>query len=317
MSGDLRRLEFKYSDVINEGPCRCGTSGESENIVSFRHNGCGEEFKVGEAGSNGVYDLAVPNNLDEGGSFLSRRTERTGLEEVNYVALAGDGGQGFGDGECAGESVYTCCRSEEGDGITVVREWLEEEDGGIESSSRGAGADPVGVFGVEAEVVALCEIFKSTVDDEVRACVATREGYLEVALTSVDGSRLVSDEEVHAARVSRGDSVDDGAPDVEVLACTTTAVSAASVALLGTSVYVISIEESKAHVSWSIIGAVCGAKDESVTLRISRINESLRRETAGILNKSKASWWRCELLSSEVELFSCTVGIGIESAFQI
>lgn len=140
--------------------------------------------------------MPVPEDVDEGGGLLVRRTERTGLEEVDLVVLAWGGSQRLDGGERSGESVSTSCRSEKGDGVSGVCERLEEENGGIKLASFGAGTDPVRRLGVEAEVITFCEPFEATIDDEVLALVATRESYFEIALAGIDGGGFVSDEEV-------------------------------------------------------------------------------------------------------------------------
>lgn len=52
----------------------------------------------------------------------------------------------------------------------------------------------------------------------------------------------------HAASVSGGNSIDQGTPDIEVLASTTVWICLASVAFLGTSIDVVPVKEGKTHI---------------------------------------------------------------------
>ncbi len=170
--------------------------------------------------------------------------------------------------ECARECIISVCRSKQCHRVAGVRKCLEEEDCRVVGATWGARADPVRVLGVEAEFVAFGEALESAVNDEVGALVSAREGHLKAALAGVDGGRGVRGDEVlvkrrglsvylstsnrkishHAAGVCCRCSINNSAPDVEVLACTALGVRAAGVALLSTRIDIIAIKESESHV---------------------------------------------------------------------
>jgi len=269
-------LLLEDSDIVNERPCRCGTTVEGQHIVAHGSNSDGEELEVGESGSDGGDDLAVPEDVDEGGRLKSWGRERAGLEEVDAVLLARDSGERLLGSEGTCERVLAGGGSEEGDGIALVREGLEEEDGSIEGTAGGGGTDPVGRGGVEAEVSALSERLEASVDGKVVTLVATGEGDLEITLAGVDGSGSICNDEVHGASVGGWVTVDDSSPDVEELTCASLTISTAGVALRCARIYIISVEEGEAHVSGSIVGSTEGTENKLIAFGISGIDQGGR-----------------------------------------
>ncbi len=90
-----------------------------------------------------------------------------------------------------GEGVIGFRRPKERDCVPVVRERCEEENSSVISAAWGACTDPSAVGIGKAEVVALLEILKPTVDDCVDALVATRLGDKEASLTIIVCGRSV------------------------------------------------------------------------------------------------------------------------------
>jgi hypothetical protein len=188
-------------NVIDERPRWCGATVEREHVAADRRDSELEERIVLEPGADGRDRRAVPPNVHERAGLERRPAEGAGVEEIDRVGLAGDGGEGLRGRERPGEGVFRRGRSEEGHRVAGVGVGLEEEDGRIEGAACRARADPVRVARIEAEIVALGEPFEAAIDDEVLALVTTGESDLQIALASVDSGGRVGHDEVLRLRV--------------------------------------------------------------------------------------------------------------------
>lgn len=202
-AADLSCLLLEHRNIIDERPRWRGATVESENVVADCRDSELEERIVLEAGADGRDGRTVPLNVNECVSLERRPAESAGVEEIDRIGLAGDSGKGLRGGERSGEGIFSRGRSEEGHRVAGVGVGLEEEDGSIEGAACRARADPVGVAGIEAEIVALVEPFEASIDDEVLALVTTRESYLEIALACIDSSGRVGHDEVLRPKVRR------------------------------------------------------------------------------------------------------------------
>jgi hypothetical protein len=107
----------------------------------------------------------------------------------------------------------------------------------------------------------------------------------------------------HATCVGSGDSVDQSAPDVEVLTRTTVRICWLTVALLGTGSDIIFVQEDKTHIlrvyaklryrknnmkahPWGAVGSISGTKDEFITSRNIGLGQGVRSVTTTVLNVS-------------------------------
>jgi len=164
---------------------------ERECILSLRNNFDLVELPVLESGSDRLNDLSVPQNLDKSAPFERWSTESRGMKEVDLIVLSRDGVKRINSRECSAESVGACCGPKQTDRVPAVCVWWVVEDGCVERAVVGRSANPVGIGGAEAKVVALVEGFEPAISEKVLSLVSAGKCDLQISLAVVGGSGII------------------------------------------------------------------------------------------------------------------------------
>ena len=129
-------------------------------------------------------------------------------------------------------------------------------------------------------------------------------------------------------------TVNDGTPDVKVLASTAVSVGTTGVTELGARVDIISVDESEAHVlqrfsyyvavqnelntyTRSVVSTARGAKGEFITFRSGRVNERCRRVSTAVLDVDQGIRKWLQLLTTHVGLLCSGVHVTIHSTLEV